>query len=41
MVVPVKIDGLEQTIFSRLSRRQVRRPLVPKVVVTVHATSAA
>ena len=25
MVVPVKIEGLERTAFSRLSRRQVRR----------------
>ena len=35
MVVPVKIDGLEQTIFSRLSQRQVRRRWWPKVTVTV------
>ena len=35
MVVPVKIDGLEQTAFSRLSRRQVRRRWWPKVTVTV------
>ncbi|MCJ2014491.1 acyl-[ACP]--phospholipid O-acyltransferase [Methylobacterium sp. J-076] len=35
MVVPVKIDGLEQTVFSRLSRRQVRRRWWPKVTVTV------
>ena len=35
MVVPVKIDGLEQTPFSRLSRAQVRRRWWPKVVVTV------
>ncbi len=35
MVVPVKIDGLEQTVFSRLSRRQVRRRWWPKVIVTV------
>ncbi len=35
MVVPVKIDGLEQTTFSRLSRRQVRRRWWPKVTVTV------
>ncbi|MFC6792508.1 acyl-[ACP]--phospholipid O-acyltransferase [Methylobacterium komagatae] len=35
MVVPVKIDGLEQTVFSRLSRNQVRRRWWPKVTVTV------
>ncbi len=35
MVVPVKIDGLEQTAFSRLSRRQVRRRWWPKVTVTI------
>lgn len=35
MVVPVRIDGLEATPFSRLSRRQVHRRWFPKVVVTV------
>ena len=35
MVVPVRIDGLEATPFSRLSRRQVNRRWFPKVVVTV------
>ncbi len=35
MVVPVKIDGLEQTPFSRLSRDQVRRRFWPKVIVTI------
>ncbi|MGU3536304.1 acyl-[ACP]--phospholipid O-acyltransferase [Methylobacterium sp. A54F] len=35
MVVPVKIEGLEQTAFSRLSRAQVRRRWWPKVTVTV------
>ncbi|HYF54004.1 MAG TPA: acyl-[ACP]--phospholipid O-acyltransferase [Salinarimonas sp.] len=35
MVVPVKIDGLEQTPFSRLGRGQVRRRWWPKVIVTV------
>ena len=35
VVVPVKIDGLEQTPFSRLSRRQVRRRWWPKVTATV------
>jgi acyl-[acyl-carrier-protein]-phospholipid O-acyltransferase/long-chain-fatty-acid--[acyl-carrier-protein] ligase len=34
-VVPVKIDGLEATPFSRLSRRQVNRRWFPKVTVTV------
>ena len=35
MVVPVKIDGLERTAFSRLSRRQVSRRWWPKVTVTL------
>src|SRR5947208_1113202 len=35
MVVPVKIDGLERTFFSRLSREQVRRRWWPKVTVTI------
>ncbi|WP_336485826.1 acyl-[ACP]--phospholipid O-acyltransferase [Methylobacterium nigriterrae] len=35
MVVPVRIEGLEQTAFSRLSRAQVRRRWWPKVTVTV------
>jgi acyl-[acyl-carrier-protein]-phospholipid O-acyltransferase / long-chain-fatty-acid--[acyl-carrier-protein] ligase len=35
MVVPVRIEGLEATIFSRLSRAQVRRRWFPKVTVTV------
>lgn len=34
-VVPVRIDGLEATPFSRLSREQVRRRWFPKVTVTV------
>src|SRR3954447_24856660 len=35
LVVPVKIDGLEATPFSRLSRAQVHRRWFPKVTVTV------
>ncbi|HUG60780.1 MAG TPA: AMP-binding protein, partial [Methylomirabilota bacterium] len=35
MVVPVKIDGLEATPFSRLTSTQVRRRWFPKVRVTV------
>ena len=34
-VVPVKIDGLEATPFSRLSSTQVHRRWFPKVTVTV------
>ncbi|MFE1600222.1 acyl-[ACP]--phospholipid O-acyltransferase [Methylobacterium sp. ID0610] len=35
LVVPVKIDGPERTLFSRLSRAQVRRQWWPKITVTV------
>ncbi|WP_375410070.1 acyl-[ACP]--phospholipid O-acyltransferase [uncultured Methylobacterium sp.] len=35
MVVPVRIEGPEKTIFSRLSRAQVRGRWWPKIVVTV------
>jgi acyl-[acyl-carrier-protein]-phospholipid O-acyltransferase/long-chain-fatty-acid--[acyl-carrier-protein] ligase len=35
LVVPVKIDGLEATPFSRLSRSQVHRRWFPKVMITV------
>src|SRR5262249_15691261 len=35
MVVPVRIDGLEATPFTRLSPEQVRRRWFPKVTVTV------
>jgi acyl-[acyl-carrier-protein]-phospholipid O-acyltransferase/long-chain-fatty-acid--[acyl-carrier-protein] ligase len=35
MVVPVHIDGLAATPFSRLSKDQVRRRWFPKVTVTV------
>ena len=34
-VVPVRIEGLEQTPFSRLSKEQVRRKWFPKVKVTI------
>jgi acyl-[acyl-carrier-protein]-phospholipid O-acyltransferase/long-chain-fatty-acid--[acyl-carrier-protein] ligase len=34
-IVPVRIEGLEQTPFSRLSKAQVRRKWFPKVKVTV------
>jgi acyl-[acyl-carrier-protein]-phospholipid O-acyltransferase/long-chain-fatty-acid--[acyl-carrier-protein] ligase len=35
IVVPVRIEGLEATIFSRLNRAQVRRRWFPKVKVTI------
>jgi acyl-[acyl-carrier-protein]-phospholipid O-acyltransferase/long-chain-fatty-acid--[acyl-carrier-protein] ligase len=35
LVVPVRIEGLEATAFSRLSRAQVRRRWFPKVKVTI------
>ena len=34
-IVPVRIEGLEQTPFSRLSKAQARRRWFPKVKVTI------
>jgi acyl-[acyl-carrier-protein]-phospholipid O-acyltransferase / long-chain-fatty-acid--[acyl-carrier-protein] ligase len=35
MVVPVRIEGMEATVFSRLTRAQARRRWFPKVRVTI------
>ena len=34
-IVPVKIEGLEKTYFSRLSSQQIRKRLSPKVTVRI------
>jgi len=34
-VVPIKLDGLERTFFSRLNDMQTKRVLFPKVTVTI------
>ncbi|MCZ2203506.1 MFS transporter [Bartonella sp. A05] len=34
-IVPIKIDGLERTFFSRLSNTHTRRKLFPKVCITI------
>jgi acyl-[acyl-carrier-protein]-phospholipid O-acyltransferase/long-chain-fatty-acid--[acyl-carrier-protein] ligase len=36
-VVPIRIDGLERSYFSRLTGRHIRRRLFPKVKVTIQA----
>ena len=41
MLVPVHIAGPEATIFSRLTKSQVRRRLFPKITVTVLEPRAA
>jgi acyl-[acyl-carrier-protein]-phospholipid O-acyltransferase/long-chain-fatty-acid--[acyl-carrier-protein] ligase len=35
MIVPVRIDGAEATMFSRLTREQARRRWFPKITLTV------
>jgi acyl-[acyl-carrier-protein]-phospholipid O-acyltransferase / long-chain-fatty-acid--[acyl-carrier-protein] ligase len=35
MIVPVRIDGPEATIFSRLKASQVRRRMFPKITVSI------
>jgi acyl-[acyl-carrier-protein]-phospholipid O-acyltransferase/long-chain-fatty-acid--[acyl-carrier-protein] ligase len=35
MVVPIRIEGLEKSFFSRLTSQHVRRRLFPKVKVTI------
>lgn len=35
MILPVRIEGLERSPFSRLSAREIRKSLFPKVKVTI------
>ncbi len=35
LIVPARIEGLEATVFSRLTRAQVRRRLFPRVRLTI------
>ncbi|WP_162654497.1 acyl-[ACP]--phospholipid O-acyltransferase [Lentilitoribacter sp. Alg239-R112] len=35
MILPVRIEGLERSLFSKLSVREIRKALFPKVKVTI------